>query len=368
MRPRTIDFTQFVWASPILLSESGVRNKILTLVLIYLIAVVSTAQGNADARKIDHAYGQAVSGDVRPILSFLEKVNESERSEYAELAVKYNARFIEGSEQFVFEDPFISELHRCFRIYWRASLLDPDSERRSNKELKRNLKRLLRDMGSKSTGSKYNRIEAEIKRLAEARGYHILMGVTPPLRELKVWKKEERIKYEVKLPDESFSVDLVFLQDFVCNGWLGFATFNRSHTGGWATDHEIYRVGGKPSDDDEWFRVSLIGHEGRHVSDRAKYGSMPGWEREYRAKLTELIIADKTFWKLLNRFKNVAKPDKSAPHSYASYLITKNLIGALEGDRKSEELSSFDFEAYNIERLQGIAAEFLNESTRSLEN
>jgi hypothetical protein len=59
---------------------------------------------------------------------------------------------------------------------------------------------------------------------------------------------------------------------------------------------------------------------------------------EYRAKLTELIFAEKSFDELLSNFSVEGVEDKSSSHAYASFVLVKNL----KEETGSDELQSLD--------------------------
>jgi hypothetical protein len=303
----------------------------------------------------------------------LNSIGDLDQSEYAGLHDKYEKRFITAGERTKFDDPLITSLYNHYTIYWRSSLLNPQSEKKARRILVSGLDRFAKSEGYKASrlaslfGPNINELETFLIKKAKERGYYLIMGRTIPLRELKIWKKEENETYQVELPSDSFSVNVVFAQEFLLKGWLGYATFNRSHSGGWHKGDTIYRVGAKLDDNNEWFRVSLLGHEGRHISDHKLYPKLDGWIYEYRAKLTELILAEKTFWHLLNGFKKEAQDKISIPHSYASYRIVNDLIYELTQEQRAKSFHTFSFEDYSKERLKDAMKLFLDKNTKSLE-
>ncbi|UCG49086.1 MAG: hypothetical protein JSU94_04750 [Phycisphaerales bacterium] len=344
------------------------------LLVIYVVSFqCSSAAGNSIKTELIKAYGKAVSGDIRPILSVLESVEDVNQSEFSALREKYEERFITADERVEFDDPFVTNLYGLYTAYWRSSLLNPKNERKAGKILVSGLYRLAKSEGYKATlfesfiGPNIKKLELFLGIAARGKGYYVLMGRTPPLRELIIWTKEEGQTYEVELPSESFSVDVVFVQGLLSRGWLGYATFDKSHAGGWCFGGPIYRVGPKPGDNNEWFRVSLLGHEGRHMSDGKRYEKVDGWILEYRAKLTELVLAETTLWNLLNQFKSEAQDDISIPHSYASYQLINDLMGELAQGQKTESFHTFRFTDYSKDRLKDAAELLLDKNTKSLE-
>ena len=350
-----------------------IMNRTFLIVIYVLLFQCILALGNSVEADLNKAYGKAVAGDIRPILSVLDTVEDVNQSEFTALREKYEKRFITADERIEFDDPFITSLYNLYTTYWRSSLLNPKSEKKARKILVSGLNRLAKSEGYKETlleslmGPNINKLETFIIKTAKEKGYYLIMGRTIPLRELKIWKKEEQEVFLVELPSDSFSVNVVFAQEFLSKGWLGYATFNRSSTGGWYKGDTIYCVGGKPGDNNERFRVSILGHEGRHISDQKLYGKMDSWIREYRAKLTELLLAEKTFWNLLNGFKNEAQDDISIPHAYASYRIVSDLIYELTQEQGAKPFQTFSFEDYSKERLKDAMEHILGKNTKSLE-
>ncbi len=347
-------------------------NRIVSIVMWGFLLSCSSAYSADTDQALEEAYCKAVSGDVRPVLSVFDSIENVAQGEYADLYEKYRKRFVTAEERIEFDDPFITQLYDLYTAYWRSSLLDPASEKRAGKTLISGLARLAKSEGRKTPLSEYlkgpntDRLGAFLIETARKKGYHLLLGRTAPLWELMIWKKEEAETYSVEIPSGNFPVKVVFLQDFLLYGWLGYATFDTKHTGGWANADAIYRVSEKPGPDDEWFQASLLGHEGQHVSDKKRYGDLPGWILEYRAKTTELLLSDKTRPGLLKAFRQEAKDDATVPHVYASYRLLTGLMEKLEGDRGTASLETFRFEDYPREKINEALGRLLDESTRSL--
>lgn len=328
--------------------------------------------GNDQVGNLDNVYPKVVAGDIRPILSYFQSIKNVNQSEFADLYNKYEKRFIKANEQNNFDDPLITNLYDLYTTYWRASLTNPDDEKKARKDLLSGLISLADSEGRESSIFEYiikpsfTDLEKFFIQTAIKRGYYLLMGVTMPLRELMIWRNEVNKNYSVKLPSESFSVNVIFAQNFLSKGWLGYATFDVKHTGGWQRGDTIYRVGGIPEDNDEWFRVSLLGHEGRHISDLKKYGKLDSWLLEYRAKITELILAEDSFWLLLNSFKDEASDDMSIPHAYASYRLINDTIEELNGEQKASPFKAFPFENFSKDKIKTALENIFGRNTKSL--
>ena len=156
-----------------------------------------------------------------------------------------------------------------------------------------------------------------------------LAGVTSPYYELAIWKTQSQRTYSVDLLDRRVKTKVVFLDGFVSFGWAGFATCDRYHTAGWATPTALFAVKSAYDLGSETFRVSYLAHESRHFSDYGRFPKLEQPELEYRAKLTELSLADETAHGLIATFARRAGRDRNSPHDFANYWVSKNLSKVL---------------------------------------
>ena len=92
-------------------------NRIVLLVIYVLLFHCYSVYGNDTETDLEKAYVKAVTGDVRPILSFFNSVEDVNQSELAELFGKYEKRFITADEQIEFDDPFITSLYCLYATY-----------------------------------------------------------------------------------------------------------------------------------------------------------------------------------------------------------------------------------------------------------
>jgi hypothetical protein len=142
---------------------------------------------------------------------------------------------------------------------------------------------------------------------------------------MTIWRMQSERRYEVQLHDRRVSTRVVFLDDFVSFGWAGFATCNRAHTGGWATRTALFAVKSAYDLDSEAFRVSYLAHEARHFSDYRRFPKLEQPELEYRAKLTELTLAETSIHRLIAGFARSVGRDRAVPHNLANYWVAKDM-------------------------------------------
>jgi hypothetical protein len=193
--------------------------------------------------------------------------------------------------------------------------------------------------------------------LVERQGLHALGGVTAPLHELMVWRKQTSHSETVSLPEGSVHVTVTLLDDFVSLGWLAYATCDRHHTGGWATSEGLMVVAPSWDFTSEDYRISLLAHEAQHFADYRRYPKLGSADLEYRAKLVELILAEVTLRELLESFDAQAQPDRSSPHAFASHWVLTRL---------REQLATGDLAAAPRSRLREAAQTLLRQHTEAL--
>ena len=207
-----------------------------------------------------------------------------------------------------------------FRRYWTGVSMKQMSPERAEA-------RLMTDL-SPFAGAAADDIDARsgaVVKLLEAKGLFALGGLTAPLRELMLWRKQTTQRETVLLPGGLIEVKVILLDDFVSLGWAAWGTCDRQSTGGWTTEDAIMVV--QPSWDltSEAYRVSLLAHEAQHFSDYQRFPKLLGPDLEFRAKLVELALADESQADLLRSFSTHAKRDRSLPHAFANHWVIERL-------------------------------------------
>jgi hypothetical protein len=256
-------------------------------------------------------------------------------------------------------DPLVAGVLSAYRQYWLRALLSGEPAAAHEGWLLERLNRLVSEAGG-ATAATLDGLEPTLDSLIGARGYHVLLGVTSPLRELMLWRTETEERYDVGLPEGVQPVRVMFMDDFASLGWAGFATCDRSHSGGWTRPDRLYAVRSAYDPGSEAFRVSYLAHEAQHFADNRRY---PGLDRqdelEYRAKLTELAVADSTLYDLLDGFARNVSDDRGVPHSYANRRVVRGLAARLFADSAATPA----WRTAPPERISRTARELLREDS-----
>jgi hypothetical protein len=253
--------------------------------------------------------------------------------------------------------PVLSELHAdhrfardlltLYRVYWRDSAMNEAERSTSEKALVDGLGKLLgRPIADVSSA------EPLIAARLQAAGLFSQQGRTGVFHDLLIWRRETQKTEEIALPEGSNPTQVNYLDDFISRGWSTYFTCDRAGTGGWATGNGLFVI--VPSYDsltDENFRVNFLAHESQHYSDMKRFGDLPQWQLEYRAKLVEIAYADTTIVKVLNSFASNQGEDPADPHSYAN----KRVIEALENRLAITA----------VDDLRAVPVKQLNEAARS---
>jgi hypothetical protein len=164
-----------------------------------------------------------------------------------------------------------------------------------------------------------------VRSALQSQGWHVLGGMTTPLHELMLWRRQITGLRKIALPDGDIEVNVTLLDDFASLGWAAWATCDRSHTGGWTTADGIMVVAPAWDLGSEAYNISLLAHEAQHFSDYRRYPKLAQTDLEYRAKLTEIVLAQTTQHSLLGTFSSQALRDRSLPHPFASYWVIERL-------------------------------------------
>jgi hypothetical protein len=255
-------------------------------------------------------------------------------------------------------DAWTADVLAQYRRYWTHVMLGSTSATAGEHELGAVLAKKIRHQ----TGAPdMDALEPLLKDQFEARGYHALFGVTAPLREFMLWHKQTDETYDIDLPEGREAVHVVMMDDFISLGWLGYATCDFLHSGGWATPDRLYAVRSAYDLDSEAFKVSYLAHEGQHFSDYRQFPGMPQPELEYRAKLVEISQAQSTLFDLLAAFEANGSDSREQPHPWADRQVVINLAAKLlNGEAPSAET----WKRFSVEQLNAAGRELLEEDSK----
>ena len=315
---------------------------------------------DAADKAMQRALADALQAQGTEALSALRAIDpvhltESEASTRICMIERLGARKVPPTDP---PDPVLSGVLNAFREYWLRSLLHehplPDNEA----WLLARLNERIQAAGGRPAAS-MDGLEPALETLIGTHGYHALLGVTSPLRELMLWKTETEDRYEVRLPEGTESVTVVFLDGFASLGWAGFATCDRHHSGGWTRPDRLYAVRSAYDLASEDFRVSYLAHEGQHFSDNRRFPGLGQPDLEYRAKLVELAVGKTSVYDLLDAFASNVGTDASVPHSFANRRALEDLARRLF----PSGTDATPWRNASVERINAAAADLLREDT-----
>ncbi len=331
------------------------------LVPLFAAAAVAPVDSTAEFRA---AGALAMQADMKSALPHLLRVqpkdlSDAQRKVWACMRERFVAK--QASVIPADRDPWATGVLSAYRRYWTRVMLGNESAAAGERDLAATLATLvtLPEDAGKTPGM--DRIEPLLAAKFEARGYHALFGVTAPLREFMLWRKQTDETYDIDLPASREPVHVTMMDDFVSLGWLGYAVCDYHHTGGWATPERLFAVRSAYDLDSESFKVSYLAHEGQHFSDYRRFPGLAQPELEYRAKLVEISKARASLYDLLAAFDANGGDSRDSPHPWADRQVIRNLSAKLF---KGEPASAEKWKEFPVEQINAAAAELLLEDSK----
>lgn len=314
----------------------------------------------AAQQAIGASIGAALQGDVKAALHVLDSVPVDQFSAFAtEYRACMHGRFDRDTSPYLaggIDDVFARDVLWAYQAYWWHALTTPATRDAQTDVLLQRLRTLVGPAADDAQD--FETLEPLLSAKLLEHGFHALQGLTPPLRELMLWRSEEVREYDVALPEGPQHVTVHLLDDFAVWGWSHYARCGLGSNGGWTTDEAIFAVRpAYPDLQDESYRISLLGHEGQHFADKQRW-KLENWELEYRAKLTELTLAQTRSQKLLLNFSRAQSDDKKSPHTYANKRVLAAIRRQLHGG------DDLDLKQVPLHDLQQAAREVLLADTR----
>jgi hypothetical protein len=339
----------------------GVKHCFLfTALLVYFVglcACSSNFKNQVEAPQtpeLKKYYSLALQGDVKTALNPVQNKKDLTLAEM-DLMVKYQDRFVKKIQpQLEVDDQFVTQVIVAYQNYWSEVLTKELTEREGFYLLFKSLNTILKPLKKNILvydDQRLNELTESVKVEVEKRGYYGLYGMTRPHLELMIWKKQKNKTYKVKLHDGVQKVKVILMDEFKSLGWASYATFGKSFTGGWATKEELYCVKPAYKLKSESYKVSYLKHEARHFADYKLFPKLKQPELEYRAKLTELIYADKTIYELIEKFKTQGENSRVSPHAWANHHVYKNLRAELQKKNEFESVMETPKEAIKTTAL-----------------
>ncbi len=348
------------------------RETILISVFL-LVSLQSFAQTvSTDTVKVDYQkiYSYCLDGDVKTALTFLAFSDTLKiTSKDLKFKTEFENRFKKTNDESDFlerhESP-ITELLTIYRNYWRVSLLDNSKNYDTN--LIQNVTKFLNDNYSPAQKSIANEdsLNSFLKQYIESLGLHTTgLGKTGKYFDLLVWATEKDTTYSFFLHNEKTSAEVVFMDNFITLGWEEYATLDRHYPGGWATNKALFCVKKAYDLNSEEFKISYLAHESRHFADYKLFPKLQNADLEYRAKLTELSMAQTTLYKIIESFINNANYDSENGHSIANYCVIRDLSKTKFNVEFEKNISRW--KTLSIKELNKIAYEVFQANTKALE-
>ncbi len=307
---------------------------------VFAFAFLSLGASAADSpdveKQVERAVGQSLQGDAAAAVRTLSAVPASRvTGENAELRSctlqRFGAKSVAEAPASI-GDAWIDSIAGAYLSYWPRALTHPKQLAAAEQALRGRIGTALGH--PLSTDADFDGAETELDRRATERGFHVLLGRTPPLRELMLWRKTTIDDRVVALPDGPETVRVNLLDDFVMRGWAYYVTCGQRSAGGWSTDTALFAVvPSYRSITDETFNVRFVAHEGQHFADKRVFRNLEPWELEYRAKLAEFALADESQGSTRQLICENREDSKDAsPHGYANTQVVRVLSSRLGSD------------------------------------
>lgn len=328
------------------------------------------AQGEAEIpyKKI-FAYG--LDANIQPALTILDSISYSQLNEKDSIFKReFENRFKYENDlgEYAVDNDKIDQLNSMFRSYWRKSMLNP--EETFDGQLAGQVVPFLLRNYTEMKGKRPSRdsIGYILSSYISSSGLHTRSKVdrVGRLLDLPIWQNEKDSLVTINMPDESFEVEVVFMLDFISYGWSSYATLNNRRSGGWAEENKLFCVRELYDLNSEDFQVSFLAHEGRHLVDMKLYPKLKSPDLEYRAKLTELILAKETLFSTVESFINDANQTSENSHPLANYYVIHHLSRKLFNEDFCSNISRW--KKINVKKINNAADDLLNENTAELTN
>lgn len=314
---------------------------------------------NPEFEAYDELYfrGLLLSGKLRESVTYLKRFPEKK-----DLYDKYIDRFEYNKLTYTTDNETIRKVLKPYYQYYRDIFWEEASPKRAELRLILNLRSEFPNMA----GDDLAVIEENLAYIVKRYGYNFLGGETSGYKGPYIWKTTRDKYYEVELPYGTKMITVHFMDDFLSTSWIDYLSFGEFGTGGWTNRHEgdLWCVEKRWVNhlDTPSFKISFLKHETQHVDDFLKYPGLSAIDLEYRAKLIELIYSDdeNLFFGILRQSDS---RDKNNSHTYASYILGKDVTRKVLGLDMVFNLGQFDGK---FQEIKVAARECYDEHTKKL--
>ncbi len=316
---------------------------------------------------IQQVVSKALQGDIRAALEIMHKIPNNKLSKRD---LRFKKRFIQRfsddsvSVKLRCTDNIVKELYEIYCIYWHAILLKRVSPEKAESALFEQLSIFMKnnDISNRLLRNRTN-IENKLKDFLAEKRYFSLFGIVQPFREFEIWKSQKEENFTVNLPETRQNVKVVLMEKFISKGWEAYATIDRAFPGGWAKKDRLFCNASSYDFNTERFLVSYLTHEAQHFFDYKRFPKLCQLDLEYRAKLAELSVAIRSGKKLMRGFYLSANKNIKYPHSYANYIVTKDILDKLHIGKNLSQLHKVRIKDINI-----VADSLLKNNSKMLLN
>jgi hypothetical protein len=350
------------------------RNTIFITIVYFLISSNLFGQVEIiDSIRInyDKIYSFCLDGNISAVLKEFNNYDKNKLSVSDKLFIaKFETRFskIEDNSNFLNDHSSkIDSLLKLFHSYWRMSLLEPSKNFDSlfAKNLNIFLSKTMLDKNTPvitndSLDYQFNKY-IKTQKLFATNG----IGKTGKLYDLLVWKTQKDTTYNFNIGNEKISANVIFMTDFITLGWEEYATLGTYYPGGWTTKKALFCVKSAYDLNSESFLISYLAHEGRHFKDYILFPKLKNSaDLEYRAKLTELSLAKKTLFELIEFFINNANINSDNGHQVADFCVIRDISKFFFKTDFEKDISKW--KSLKPEQINKVAYKVLKENTKQL--
>jgi hypothetical protein len=257
----------------------------------------------------------------------------------------------------------VNNITEIYRNYWRTELLKENNADKTDSVLFKELSEYLTDnrLTDLSIDSLSRSIsnKVELKKVIEQEGVNCSFFYPNGFQDILIWDKQTEKEYSIDLPEDTLTITVVFIENYLLRGCTDYATFGYAQIGGWSSsaDSKLFCNKGTYDLTSEKFEVSYLKHEANHFIDHKNYPALSSPDLEYRSKLVEIIYSKKTIYDKIQEFINGASSEnRNYSHPYSNFCLIRDL---------SKTLFDNDFER-DIKIWESIPPEEINRAAREL--